>query len=330
MLANRIAHIIGSINRLRLLHSSERVVSLVVVLLVLGSVSRCGGPANTPTSPTTALTTPAFGSGLCAVLSGEVINGASNPRGPYYHQVATAATSDGLSISGPRQVLRHASVPDGVRVIDGRVLIYYVNGQTSSVWVARLTASGATPLGPISLDGVPNPEGVVDPDATLTETGAIRLAYLSGFGSPGQSRPRAICLAESFDGVNFQVLGPALSSLASVETDPSLIRLPSGSWLMATSRGQETALARSAGGIVFSPYDTVAFGGIPELTVTADGRLRLYVCSSGGIVAYTSDDEGVSWQADGVVVPSGTLGSGLICDPSLVVGAGLLLFKTAS
>jgi len=308
---------------------------LIVAVLALASANRCGSAGNNITSPSSELNIStseftASGSGPCAVSASETVGPVSDSRGPYYHQVVTAKTSDGLSIGEPRQVLSHASVPDGLRHRDGRVLIYYVNGKAGSVWVARLTGSSAIPIGPISLDGTPNPAGVVDPDVTLTETGYIRLAYLSGFGPPGMSGPRAMCLAESVDGVNFQVLGPALTSLAAVETDPSIVHLPNGSWLMATSRGKETALARSPDGLVFSNYDTVSFGGVPELALTNTGLVRLYVCSTSGILAYTSADAGWSWQANGVVIPSGTLGSGIICDPSLVAGTELFLFKTAN
>jgi hypothetical protein len=254
----------------------------------------------------------------------------TDPTGPFYHQVAVAPTADGVRLGEAWQVLDHASVPDGVRTAQGDVLVYYVNGQDGGVWVARLDGAVAVPLGPIAIDGITAPAGVVDPDATRLPDGRIRLAYLSGFGSPGASGLRAMCLADSADGVRFSVVGRALR-LPENETitDPSLLRLADGSWLMAMSRGQQTILARSADGLAFATYDTVSFGGVPELGAVPGGGVRLYVCAR-GIESYVSADSGRSWSREASVVPPGTLGRSLVCDPSLVEGASLFVFKTAS
>ncbi len=71
-----------------------------------------------------------------------------------------------------------------------------MNGAQHGVWVGSATASSLSPIGPISLDGVRDPLGIVDPDASRVGD-RIRLAYLSGF----DSNERAICLADSEDGV---------------------------------------------------------------------------------------------------------------------------------
>jgi hypothetical protein len=252
----------------------------------------------------------------------------TDPSGPYYHQVAIAPTDDGVRLGPARQVLDHASVPDGVRTSAGDTLVYYVNGLDGGIHVARIDGEGATPLGPIVLDGVTNPGGVVDPDATRLPDGRIRLAYLSGFGPPGASGPRAMCLADSSDGIRFGVVGPALRLPENdVVTDPSLLRLGDGSWLLAMSRGQQTLMARSGDGLAFATYDTLAFGGVPELAAAPAGRVRLYVCAR-GIESYLSADGGRSWSREATVVPSGTLGRRIVCDPSLVEGASLFVFKT--
>lgn len=69
-------------------------------------------------------------------------------------------------------------------------------------------------------------------------------------------------------------------------TDPSVVRLPDGSWRMAISLGQQTVMARST-------------------------------------------DGGSTWLQEGVVVPPGPAGQRIVCDPSLVAGAGRFLYKTA-
>jgi hypothetical protein len=241
--------------------------------------------------------------------------------------VVVAETSDGVTLSNARQVLDHASVPDGVQTRDGEVLVYYVNGAHHGVYVAKVAAGAATVIGPITIDGVERPNGVVDPDATLLPDGRIRLAYLSGFGSPGVAEPRSICLADSDDGRNFRVVGEAIR-FETLTTDPSLVRMPDGTWLLAVSQGEHSVLARSSDGLRFTEYKAVDYGGIPELALTEDGRVRLYVCTRGGMDTYLSDAAGQDWRKDRSVRTDASFGK-LGCDPSLVAGAGLFVFKTA-
>lgn len=231
-------------------------------------------------------------------------------------------------MSGLRQVLDHASVPDGVRRADGSVLIYYVNGAKGYTWVARLEGDSARVLGQISIDGAPNPIGVVDPDAVLLPDGRIRLAFFWGFGPPGASTARAMCIAESSDGITFTMKGTALQFGATeMLTDPSLLALADGTWLMAISSGQNTIIARSADGLTFTRESTLAYGGVPELARAPDGAVRLYVCR-GGITAYRSTDAGRTWTLERTVINPPINGHQIVCDPSLVAGASLFVFKT--
>ena len=253
----------------------------------------------------------------------------TDPNGPFFHQVAIATTNDdGRTIQDPQQVLDHASVPDGTRLPDGSVGIYYVNGADGGVWLARVSGSAAMPIGPISIDGVVRPQGVVDPDATLLGNGRVRLVYLQNIG--GSTPSHAICVADSSDGLQFQAVATAVTLPASsTDTDPSVTPLRDGSWLMAISRGQQSVLARSSDGLAFTLGETLTFGGVPEVTTLSDGRVRLYVCT-GGIDSYISGDSGRSWQREGVVVPPRTLGHMIVCDPSRVAGTNLFVFKTGS
>lgn len=239
-----------------------------------------------------------------------------------FHQIVVARTTDGLALIDPRVVQPSASVPDGVRAADGRTLVYYVNGAQHGVWVGVTTATSLTPLGPITLDGVRDPLGIVDPDAYRVAD-RVRLAYLSGFNS----NERAICLADSDDGVSFRTVGLAVDLRGrGTITDPSVVRLRDGSWLMALSEGQTSWLARSGDGLSFTLGERLTYGGVPELALLDDGTVRLYVCA-GGIVAYRSPD-GTTWQREQVVVSRGPNGSGLVCDPSRVAGTDLFVFKT--
>ncbi|MCE7927612.1 MAG: hypothetical protein DYG91_03795 [Chloroflexi bacterium CFX7] len=250
----------------------------------------------------------------------------TDPQGPYYHRVAVARIANGERLSDAKVVLDHASVPDGVETAGGRVLIYYVNGADHGVFVAELDGDAATPLGPITLDGVPKPQGVVDPDATLLSDGRIRLAYMSGMGGPGGAGGWSMCLADSTDGVNFTVIGQALRFTSTVSTDPSLAELRGGGWLMAVSQGANTVLARAEDGLQFEVFATVDYGGVPEVTILADGRVALYVCSMKGIGVHASADQGKTWRQV-TTISSPIAGSKLFCDPSVVTGTDLFVFK---
>lgn len=273
-------------------------------------------------------TIPSMSGEACAVTEGMVGEPVTDPLGPYYHAVVATETTDGVALTGATTILDHASVPDGVRGPDGDVLIYYVNGAQGYVWIARLAGASATPLGPLRLNGTDRAVGIVDPDVWRMPDGKVRIAYLAGFGPPSP-KPRAICIAESADGLSFTVLGAALE-VASGEmiTDPSVIRLPDGSWRMAVSLGQQTILARSSDGLRFTRYATVNFGGVPELALAQDGTLRLYVCKA-GIESWRSHDGGTTWRREATVVPPGPPERRIVCDPSLVAGSGRFLYKTA-
>ena len=302
-------------------------VAVVAAAIAAAVFTACGGkgsnssPASpTPTPPSTGGTSTVTG---CQVSGSSTGGPVTDPNGPYYHQVAAADTSDGKSITNPRELLDHASVPDGVRMADGSIGIYYVNGSGGGVWLGRLSGSTLTPVSAISIDGVSAPTGVADPDATLVN-GKIRLLYLH---NPISGGDRAYCIAESSDGISFQTVAEAMSFSATY-TDPSMVQLSDGTWLLAGSNGQSTILARSMDGLTFTQYNSVDYGGVPEVAPTTDGRVRLYVCSN-GIESYVSADSGSTWTKEGTVVPPDTLGHMTVCDPSYVVGANLFVFKTA-
>jgi hypothetical protein len=102
---------------------------------------------------------------------------------------------------------------------------------------------------------------LVEPDAYRVGN-RIRLANLANFTSTNEG---AICLAESDDGMAFHTIGMAIDLRgAGTITDPSVVQLPNGAWLMALSAGQTTRLARSSDGLSFTLGETLGFGGVPE------------------------------------------------------------------
>jgi hypothetical protein len=287
----------------------------VFFVLHLGLAGACSKPTVVTPTPTTQ--TPTASSSICAPAASSQGRPVNDPNGPYFHRVVVGTTSDGVRVSNVRSIIEHASVPDGVRAPDGRTLVYYVNGEDGGVWVASYAGGAATRIGAISINGVSRPAGVVDPDAYVID-GRIRLAYLASSG-PGAGNQRAMCLADSTDGVSFSVVATALA-VTEMWTDPSVTRLRDGRWLMAISSGTTTVLARSTDGLVFTSGERLTYGGVPEVTTLEDGRARLYVCAN-GIVSYVLADNATTWALEGTVIPPG----GLACDPSRISGTDLFV-----
>ena len=305
-------------------------------LALLGFAAACGGAPATTSSvagsspPASATTTPASGvsaTTICAVGGPAAGGPVSDPNGPYYHQVVLATSVDGVTLSGARVVIDHASVPDVVRLPDGSQRLYYVDGTSGAIGSARVDGDTVTTLGPLTMNGVRGPSGMADPDAVLLADGRIRLYYLNNFGTPGNGAVRGMCWADSTDGERFTTGGLAIQfSNAESVTDPSVARLPSGGWLMAASRGNTSLIARSPDGASFSGEESVPYGGVPELEVLPDGRVRLYVCAA-GIVSYLSADQARTWTREATVVAPGALGAKVACDPSRAASANRFVFK---
>jgi hypothetical protein len=284
-----------------------------------------GGTATPPVAPTPA---PAATSAtVCAVGQATAGGRVTDPNGPYAHQVVLARSTDGLNVTDSRMVIDHGSVPDAVRLPDGTLRVYYVNGENGAIGVARVDGDRVTVVGSIVVNGISGPTGMVDPDVLLLADGRIRLYYLNNFGPPNATSPRGMCFADSTDGERFTVGGLSIQFTASATvTDPSVTRLTNGTWLMAASNGQSSVLARSNDGATFSGETSIGLGGVPELAALDGNRVRIYVCSQ-GIVAHVSSDEGRTWTREATVVSSGTLNARIICDPSFVPGASRFVYK---
>ena len=81
--------------------------------------------------------------------------------------------------------------------------------------------------------------------------------------------------------------------------------------------------------MTFAREATLSYGGVPELALLDGGAVRLYVCAQ-GIESYRSTDAGRTWTREGIVVGTSFNGRKIVCDPSLVAGAGMFVFKTGS
>lgn len=243
---------------------------------------------------------------LCLGLSATAAQSANSlppmPAGPNCHVLQTAISVDGGMTYKVRGVnLQDAvSVPDVVRFQD-RTLMYYVDGDFDKhrITVAEIPAkaNSVKDIGPITLDG-DIIKDAVDPDVVVTPDGKLRLYYYVGqFTQPiSGAKPNKIYTAVSNDGVNFKVDGVA----AKVDggTDPTVVRLQNGTYLLAVAKGEEQkiALFSSKDGRKFRPL-TELRGGIPELALAENGDAELIYQDAEGFVRLVSSDDGKSWTS---------------------------------
>jgi hypothetical protein len=113
----------------------------------------------------------------------------------------------------------------------------------------------------------------------------------------------SIYSAVSKDGINFTVEGVAFEF--PLITDPTVVQLPDGMWMMAAAYNGRIAVARSDDGLTFTSLEPVEDDGIPELSLDAEGNVLLW-----GREQWRTSDGGMTWARTG----SMSLGP----DPSIV------------
>ncbi|MDP6051159.1 MAG: hypothetical protein QF879_02315 [Candidatus Latescibacteria bacterium] len=177
-------------------------------------------------------------------------------------------------------MLHHASVPDAIIGVDGRRSIYFVNGEPGLqvIWVARDQENGSFYIIEcVKLNAAFN-GNAVEPDVLLFPTGEVRMYYYEGY-FVGESGPTdglsSIFSATSSDGRQFEVDGLVLKVESG--TDPSVISLPDGSFLMAISQSNQTVFVSSVNGLDFQLTGVSIEGEIPELAVMDDLSFRCFV-----------------------------------------------------
>lgn len=300
--------------------------ALTILLVTYGPACKRG---NTATEPSAAAASDAAVGTTANLVPGCEITTASDglplladPKSPYFDQLGVAFSADGRTASGYGEALAHASAPDATRLPDGSVGVYYNSGETGGIWLARLAGASLSPVSAITVNGVLRPKWMSDINVELIG-GKVRMIYLNG------ERGRRFCVAESSDGLNFQTVALAIS-FGGTEADPTVVRLPDGSWLMAFSRENHTGIgfARSGDGLSFSEFATATYGVVPELALTSDGRARLYVCAGRGVDSYVSSDNGSQWTREGQVISADVVGRRIVCDPTYLPGSGVFIFKT--
>jgi len=262
----------------------------------------------------------------------------ADPKGPFYHTVLKSSSTDGLNFTVAQGVLlEQASVPDIIKMPDGRLFIYAVDGANrsrSGLMVAMSDDDGVTwqqgSLQTGSLKLGADPEAVVLPD------GSIRLYYvvfpkdkppLGENGMPvlnGQTIQ--IKSALSSDGVTFAEEPGVRYEAAGFITDPDVVKI-NNKWFMYLSQGPRDVAVSSLDGMTFTPEKTIRENGSVSNTVPiGPGIYRQYYCNQ-GIKSATSSD-GLTWQDEaGTRVPVSS--DKIQCDPAPVqLGAGwLMVFK---
>jgi hypothetical protein len=206
-----------------------------------------------------------------------------------------ASSSDGGNwIVNDTVVREHASVPEIAALPDGTRFICYVDGTVDDLDAIRQAADGTWQDVDFALLNRTT-QRAVDPDVVLLPDGRLRLFYYgsSQILGPGEG-DHIIYSSISGDGVTFQSEPGQRIAVANV-TDPSVVLLPDGSWLMALSRGMETLLASSTDGNSFTLMGiSVSLGGVPELAVHPDDNVRLFVTGRDGILSQISSDNGAT------------------------------------
>lgn len=224
---------------------------------------------------------------------------AGDPTQLASHRIQRASSTDGLTFTPDNNVLLSAaSVPDAVYGPDGKIWVYFVNGNRGqhAVFIARMSPADTKleTFDCIRINGKIEPNAV-DPDIVKLADGRYRLFYFKGWFMPGNGTPQTshpMYSAISDDGIHFTIE----QKLIEVDnaTDPTAVQLGDGSWLMAMAGPQQVFLASSSDGKSFS-LTTKEFGsGIPELHRFKDGTIRLYVTGLSGLIIYKSSD-GKEW-----------------------------------
>jgi hypothetical protein len=320
---------------------------LLTALLCLTALS-CGGSANTQTTTTETGSGTAVETGTGTYKSPPVTlafdqpaatsNPLADPSGPFYHSVLKASSADGLSFTvAPGTLLEHASVPDMIRMPDGRLFIFAVDGANrsrSGLMVAMSDDNGATwQQGSLQTK---SPNLGVDPEAVLLPDGMIRLYYVvfpkdkPPLGENGlpvlNGQTIQIKSALSRDGVTFEEEAGVRYEASEIITDPDVVKI-GGKWFMYLSEGPRNVAVSSADGMAFTLEKTIRNNGSVSNTVPIGAdKFRQFYCDR-GIKSAVSND-GLIWQDDaGTRIPASP--DKIQCDPAPIqLAAGwLMVFK---
>lgn len=258
----------------------------------------------------------------------------NDPNGPYYHQIYSATSTDGVTWEKQINLLfDHASVPGAV-IKNNNIYLYFVDASGNSG--DQLSVAISKDLGKsfekqqVKIKDATLP--AVDPNPVLLDNGKIRLYYFASPVSTGDpakaSGQHQIMSAESNDGINFENVSEVFAE--ENITDPDVFKT-NNDWRMFLSEGQKLILAISTdSGVTFKKDDSFAWnkGGVCD-TIKIGDVYRTFYCGEGGINSATGAETGKLTGEDEVRLPSEQ--GQITCDPSVIQlpdGTYLMFYKT--
>lgn len=230
--------------------------------------------------------------------------GSSTPptSGPYYHQVYSATSTDGINwTTNENLIFDHASVPGAV-YFNGKLYVYFVNAsdpahEKLSVGISEDRGRTFT-VYDVQISGS-NSEYPVDPNP-IVDGNKIRLTYLGNL-----MNPKNIVTASSTDGINFTE--DAVIFTASGDAcvfDPDLFYDDiTGEWVLLINPGFGLIRAESlspTSTFVFDPSFNWTEGSISS-TVKIGSKFYTYYAGGGGISIAEYSNGHLTVVARGVV-----------------------------
>lgn len=267
----------------------------------------------------------------------------NDQNGPFFHKVYKATSKDGIAFTKTGELIADkSSVPDVVKMADGKLFVYAVDGakrSTQGLMVSVSVDNGKTwKSGSFSIEATSSEAFVpADPQAVLLEDGSIRLFFVAfptkkpALDSTGKPIPSGekykIKSAVSTDGLNFKEEEGVRYESTDILTDPDVVKIGE-KWFMYLAKGSEQIAASSSDGLTFKLEKTVRMDGAISKTVKADdGSYRQFYCKNGISSSKTTD--GLSFSDEKVALADSP--GEIICDPSPVkVGSEWLLFYKAA
>jgi len=266
----------------------------------------------------------------------------NDPGGPFFHNVFGATSSDGLNfIKTKNIVLEKASVPDIVKMKDGKLLMVAVDGarrSNSGLMVAMSEDSGVTwKQGSLQLQSPSGGGNAVDPEVILTDEGKVRLFYVVMGDKPGEKPPldvngqpvggtARVMSALSDDGVSYvEEQGERYKSEGSIVTDPDIVKIGS-KWFMYVSKGEQNIALTSDDGNTFKLQGVIrAKGSVSKTVSIGNGEYRQFYCNEGIKSDLTTD--GLNFKPDNIPTRLTPDAGKIVCDPAPIqIGNEWLMF----
>ncbi|MDI6917506.1 MAG: fibronectin type III domain-containing protein [Thermoplasmatales archaeon] len=233
-------------------------------------------------------------------VNGTTLPGGGPSGGPYYHQIYSATSTNGINWTANNTLLfDHASVPGAV-YFDSKLYLYFVNAEdpeNEKLSVGISEDRGATfTVHDVQITGSNSPYPV-DPNPII-DGSQIRLTYLGNFM---QDETNKIVTATSSDGTNFIEEGIIFTENV---FDPDLFYYDVGSqWVLFVSNGTNLIKATSSSPNTTFTKDTSfswTAGGISS-THKIGSKYYTYYAGMNGISVAEYSYGTLSNIADGIV-----------------------------